>query len=161
MQDTPYTLRYATIDDAKRIVYHRQRMFEDMQVGFTPEQFEAMRPAYKQWLVENIGAQTYIGVLIFTGDDPQAIVAGGGMWLMPYPPSPADLSTRRAMIYNVYSEPEHRKKGLAKRIMQRLIMDADLRGIRNIELHASDAGRALYESLGFHATNQMRLNLRD
>ena len=32
------------------------------------------------------------------------------------------------------------------------------RGVKRVVLHASDAGRALYERLGFVATNEMRLN---
>jgi hypothetical protein len=31
------------------------------------------------------------------------------------------------------------------------------RGLRAVNLHASDEGRHLYEKLGFEATNEMRL----
>jgi hypothetical protein len=31
------------------------------------------------------------------------------------------------------------------------------RGLRSVNLHASAEGRALYEKLGFEATNEMRL----
>jgi hypothetical protein len=31
------------------------------------------------------------------------------------------------------------------------------RGLRSVNLHASDEGRPLYEKLGFSATNEMRL----
>jgi hypothetical protein len=31
------------------------------------------------------------------------------------------------------------------------------RGLRGVNLHASNEGRALYEKLGFQATNEMRL----
>lgn len=34
----------------------------------------------------------------------------------------------------------------------------DTRGIRRLSLHASVEGRALYETLGFTSTNEMRLD---
>ena len=33
-------------------------------------------------------------------------------------------------------------------------------GMSSLNLHASDSGRALYESLGFAPTNEMRIDLR-
>ena len=32
-------------------------------------------------------------------------------------------------------------------------------GLQSVDLHASDAGRHLYETLGFEPTNEMRLRL--
>jgi hypothetical protein len=41
-----------------------------------------------------------------------------------------------------------------------VIADAQATGLASLVLHASDAGRPLYERLGFVATNEMRLDWR-
>jgi len=41
-------------------------------------------------------------------------------------------------------------------LMHRLLGWAQAEGYDRVSLHASDAGRALYASLGFRPTNEMR-----
>jgi len=66
----------------------------------------------------------------------------------------------RATVLNVYTEPAFRNRGLARRLMHAVIDWCRAQGLASVQLHASDAGRPLYESLGFGATNEMRLSLR-
>jgi GNAT superfamily N-acetyltransferase len=61
------------------------------------------------------------------------------------------------MILNVYTEPEFRRRGIARQIVVTILDWAQQRGLRTINLHASNEGRSLYEKLGFEATNEMRL----
>jgi GNAT superfamily N-acetyltransferase len=56
-------------------------------------------------------------------------------------------------------EPEHRRQGLARSIMQHLIDWCRTQGFQSVALHSSEYGRALYEKLGFKSTNEMRLRL--
>ncbi len=48
---------------------------------------------------------------------------------------------------------------LARRIVETAVEACRARGLKRVMLHASDAGRPLYESLGFRQTNEMRLVL--
>jgi GNAT superfamily N-acetyltransferase len=57
----------------------------------------------------------------------------------------------------VYTEQEFRKQGIARQIMLSILAWVQERGFRAVNLHASTEGRALYEKLGFAATNEMRL----
>ena len=50
---------------------------------------------------------------------------------------------------NVYVAPDHRKRGLARRLMETIIAWARENKITFLQLSASHEGRALYESLGF------------
>ena len=63
----------------------------------------------------------------------------------------------RALVLNVYTEPEFRRQGIARRMMETVIAWCREQGLRSVSLHASDFGRALYEDLGFRQTNEMRL----
>lgn len=81
------------------------------------------------------------------------------MLLCLWPPNPKDSCTERAVILNVYTEPEFRKRGLARAIMLTILDWVKQQGFRGVNLHASVEGRPLYEKLGFEATNEMRLRL--
>jgi GNAT superfamily N-acetyltransferase len=72
---------------------------------------------------------------------------------------PSDIvSGRQAIIQNVFTEPEWRRRGLAALLIKRIIDWTRQEGIYSLVLHASDEGRALYERLGFIATTEMRFN---
>jgi GNAT superfamily N-acetyltransferase len=60
----------------------------------------------------------------------------------------------------MYTEPEYRGRGLAKSIVAPAIGWCRGEGFAWVSLHASDAGRHLYENLAFKPTNGMRLMLK-
>src|ERR1035438_1830461 len=85
------------------------------------------------------------------------VAGGGGVMLGPWPANPKDACTERAVILNVYTEPEFRKQGIARQVMLAILAWVKQQGLRAVNLHASDEGRSLYEQLGFETTNEMRL----
>jgi GNAT superfamily N-acetyltransferase len=68
-------------------------------------------------------------------------------------------SPRRGNILNVYTAKTFRRRGLARWLMEAVLLWCRQNGIDTVILHASPAGKSLYESLGFEATNEMRLQL--
>lgn len=148
--------RLATGDDVAILVRHRARMFAEMGVP-QDERFAAMCTASSPWFRDAIARGTYAGFLIASADAPQQIVAGAGLLFLEWPPGLYDVATARAYILNVYTEIEHRNRGLARTLTLAAIDEARRRGVRVVTLHASDAGRRLYERLGFVQTNEMRL----
>ena len=68
------------------------------------------------------------------------------------------VSGRQAIIQNVFTEPDWRRRGLAALLIKRIIDWTRQEGIDSLVLHASDEGRAFYERLGFIATTEMRYN---
>ena len=59
----------------------------------------------------------------------------------------------------MYTEPEYRKRGIARRIMNAILECCRAEGFHSVSLHASEFGRPLYVSMGFELTNEMRLKL--
>jgi len=78
----------------------------------------------------------------------------------PWLAHPYDLECRRATILNVYTTPEYRRRGIAGKLIQTMIAWCKQQGLARVTLHASEAGRHLYQSLGFEPSNEMRLILR-
>lgn len=149
-------IRRATVDDAAAIVEHRRAMFADM--GYCDAAaLDAMAAAFHPWLVARMQSGEYLAWLAVDSDG--AIAAGLGLWLMDWPPHLVGPGARRGNILNVYTQPAHRRQGLARELMQTALRWARDNGIGCVVLHASPEGRALYEALGFAPTNEMRILL--
>lgn len=65
------------------------------------------------------------------------------------PMSPAFINGRTATVLNVYTCPDFRHRGCARKIMQKLLADAEEMEISVIGLKATADGYPLYRSLGF------------
>ena len=157
MPASDITFRTATLHDCAVILHHRRSMFRDMGKG-TVEELDQMVEATRPWLERALGDGSYRGWLAQTRDG--NVVAGGGVLISSWPARPEDFSTRRALIINVYTEPEARKQGIARELMLLIIQWLREQDFGSVVLHASDAGRSLYEKLGFAPTNEMRLQLK-
>jgi GNAT superfamily N-acetyltransferase len=59
----------------------------------------------------------------------------------------------------MYTEPGARRRGVAKRLLEVMINWCRIKGFSGVSLHASSAGRPLYETVGFQQTNEMILKL--
>jgi GNAT superfamily N-acetyltransferase len=66
----------------------------------------------------------------------------------------------RANILNVYTQPESRRNGLARKLLEHAIEWCRANKVSTVILHASEAGRPLYQSLGFKPTTEMRVVLK-
>jgi GNAT superfamily N-acetyltransferase len=149
-------IRPATLADIPHILRHRRAMFRDMG-GVTEAQLDAVVVTAEGFLREGIPTGAYRGWLAITADG--RIAAGAGITIVPWPGSPRDPAPRRGWIQNVYTEPEFRRQGLARKLMETVVEWCRADGFYAISLHASREGRPLYESIGFHDTNEMRLDL--
>jgi GNAT superfamily N-acetyltransferase len=147
-------IREATPSESAIILHHRRSMFRDMGQG-TVEELDRMVVTATPWLARALADGSYHHW--FAVDGAGCVMGGGGVLLCSWPANPKDPCTERAMILNVYTEPEFRSRGIARQIMVTILDWAQQRGLRTINLHASDEGRSLYEKLGFEATNEMRL----
>ena len=150
------TIRTATRDDIPEILRLRRAMYEDMDYH-DPATLTAMVSISKAYLEKALADGSFRAWLASSGT---RVVAGGAVIISPWPAHPYDLECRRATILNVYTDPEFRRRGIARRLMQTMIDWCRSQNFAAITLHASDAGRHLYESLGFEASNEMRLKLR-
>jgi GNAT superfamily N-acetyltransferase len=161
---TQFLVRRARPDEAPTIAWHRARMFQDMG-EISAEIFDDFRRASQAWAEPVIAAGDYIGWFAVPKADPDKIVAGAGVQLRrvgPHPCRPrkpgAFAEGRHAIVLNVFTEPEWRRRGLALLLMEEIIRWARAERLDQVVLHASSQARLLYEKMGFVATNEMRLD---
>jgi len=122
-------------------------MFSDMGVPFDRDELES---AFRAWLAALMPAGTYRAWVVEAGAG--EIAAGAGITVLPWPPGPRYASDRLAYVYNVYTEPAHRRRGLARRLMEAIHEWCRGEGITSAALNTSDEGRALYEALGYQVS---------
>ena len=159
---TGFSVRHATLADVPLVVRHRVGMFTDM--GQLPA---PLRPRLEHeaagYLETAIPSGEYVGWLAAPDDQPDCIVAGAGLQrrrILPRPLNTSERPTigdgREGVVLNVYTEPAWRRRGLARLLMTHVLDWVRASDLDTLVLHASADGRALYEELGFVATNEMR-----
>jgi len=144
--------RAATAADAALIAGHRAAMFASMASTASAD-LETMRRSCEPWIARMMAEGRYLGWIIAEGLQP---VASAGLFILDWPPHPLDpAGEKRGYLLNVYVEPEYRKRGLAHDLVEICVAEARQRAIRVVTLHASDAGRPIYEEMGFRASSEM------
>ncbi len=139
-----YRVREATLRDADVLVRHRIAMFTDMGLAFDADELDR---AFRAWLAALMPAGTYRAWLADTlGGE---VAGGGGITIIPWPPGPRYAGDRLAFVYNVYTEPAHRRRGLARLIMETIHGWCREDGIGSMALNASRDGKPLYEAMGY------------
>jgi ribosomal protein S18 acetylase RimI-like enzyme len=143
--------RKTSLQDAALIAVHRAAMFEAM--GVNQPALVAIRTATEGWAARMIDERKYIGWITCDESRP---VASAGLLILDWPPTPHDpTGLFRGYMLNVFVEPEYRRRGLARALVEECRSEARHRGIRVVSLHASNTARPLYEQLGFRSTNEM------
>ena len=93
---------------------------------------------------------THTAYLVFNSD---RFAGAGGISYYQVMPTFRNPSGNKAYIMNMYTRPEYRRQGIARRMLDILIKDAKARGISFITLEATPMGRPLYEKAGFVPLN--------
>lgn len=128
--------------DAAEIVHLGALMYKSVGAKPTP-----------QWALESTAlvaerlGNDLIGVVI---DAPEGGLAACGLLnIAPRLPKPGVHARHMGYVQWVSTAPQHQRKGYARAVMGRLLEEADAAGIVVVELHATAAGRELYDDLGF------------
>jgi GNAT superfamily N-acetyltransferase len=147
-----YTIRPAAQADIPIITHHRHAMFAEM--GWSGD-YQAMDERFGPWLRQAMQDRAYFGWLAET--EAGEVVAGVGLGFMPRPPSPENLNEHWAFVYNVYTEPAHRRRGLSRQLMETLHQWCREHGLNLVGLNASESGRPLYEAMGYRTPDMLML----
>jgi GNAT superfamily N-acetyltransferase len=157
-----FAIRHASLADVDVIVRHRAEMFAEM--GLLPSHLRTdLISRTVEYLRQAVPAGEYVGWVAATVDRPDVVIAGAGVQRrrnLPHPLSVGEHTSiahgHQAIVLNVFTEQAWRRQGLAAMLMQHVIDWARSSSVETLVLHASDAGRPLYEKLGFVQTSEMR-----
>ncbi len=116
-----------------------------------------LRPALKDYYLRHLEDGTFVSWLALDGE---RIVGTSGMSFVEKPPYFSCPSGKIGLLSSMYTEPEYRRKGIAKELLRRVVADAEAYGCGAVQITASDMGVKLYAACGFvHNPNFMQRKL--
>lgn len=135
----------ATIEDIGvltdlRIAY----LNEDLGV-ISEENLELMQATLPSYYEKHFNKD----LMAYVVRDEMDIVSCAFLLIVEKPISPSFITGKTGTVLNVYTKPDYRKKGYAKKLITTMLEDAKAEGLSIIELKATEDGYSLYKSVGF------------
>ena len=116
-----------------------------------------LAPALKDYYMRHMADGTFVSWLALDGNK---IIATSGMSFVEKPPYFGCPSGRIGLLSSMYTDPDYRRKGIARELLARVIKDAREYGCGTVQITASDMGVKLYSDFGFvHNENFMQYKL--
>lgn len=105
-----------------------------------------LAPALKQYYIRYMGDGTFVSWLAFDGDK---IIGTSGISFVEKPPYFGCPSGKIGLLSSMFTDPDYRRKGIAKELLTRVVQDAKEYGCGTVQITASDMGVKLYSNFGF------------
>lgn len=152
-------IREASENDISFMATHHKEMFKEIweQKGehLDTERASEVENAYAHKLAMEMGGGICKAWVV---EDEGRIISSGAITFISLAPNPSDLSSKVAYLHSMYTEKSHRNRKHAQRIVNTMIEYCRANGIKRILLNASDAGKPVYQKIGFRsAPDTMRL----
>lgn len=114
-------------------------------------------PALQDYYNRHMSDCTFVSWLAMDGD---RIVGTSGMSFVEKPPYFGCPSGKMGLLSSMFTDPEYRRKGIAKELLSRVVEEARAYGCGTVQITASDMGVLLYTDFGFVKNgNFMQLKL--
>lgn len=114
-------------------------------------------PALQDYYNRHMSEGTFVSWLAMDGD---RIVGTSGMSFVEKPPYFGCPSGKMGLLSSMFTDPEYRRKGIAKELLSRVVEEARAYGCGTVQITASDMGVLLYTDFGFVKNgNFMQLKL--
>ena len=147
-------MKTGSLDYLDQIVDLKIQMFRDAGYeSLLAENAEEIISADYQRMYEADLARHFIRT---EGDE---VIAMAGAFIKDDIPYRYYKNPRYGFIGDVYVKPDFRNQGLATELSKSCIQWFKEKNITMIRLKASDAGKPIYEKLGFETTDEMVLNI--
>lgn len=141
--------RKATVDDIENISKIRAIFLSEVNNIDDEDERNDLYLSIKQYMGSAIPNENFVSWLAIENDE---IIGASGVSFYIYPPNQNCPNGKVAYISNMYTFPEHRKRGIASKLFDLTVEEAKKRSCLKIILNATDMGRGLYERYGFTDT---------
>jgi len=140
------TFRTASLADLDTLVRTRIEVLRAANSLPEAADLSAVEEASRRYYEKAFTDGSHTALLVFDGEE---FVGAGGVSYYQVMPTVHNPTGQKAYIMNMYTAPDHRRRGIAKKVLAMLVDDAHGRGITHITLEATAMGRPLYEAFGF------------
>ncbi len=105
-----------------------------------------LRPALRDYYARHMADGSFVSWLAVDGGQ---IIATSGLSIVEKPPYFSCPSGRIGLLSSMYTQPEYRRRGIARALLSRLMDEARAGGCGAVQITASDMGVLLYADFGF------------
>ncbi|GAA1930011.1 GNAT family N-acetyltransferase [Streptantibioticus ferralitis] len=145
------TVRAARPDDAAELVRLRRLMFHAMNGRDEPGRWEeTARELIRRQLS---GRDATLGAFVVDAEDGRLAACAVGT-VEQRLPAPGHPTGRIGFVFNVCTDPAHRRRGYARATTEALLGWFAERGVTRVDLHATSDAERMYRDFGFaeHST---------
>jgi GNAT superfamily N-acetyltransferase len=149
--------RKANINDVETLVDYRVRFLNELYNHPEDSETETLRKTLREYFSRKIPSNEFIAWL---AEHNGKVIGTSGMVVWQLPPRYGGLISGKAgYLLDFYTVPEARRKGICTRLLNELIKEAKVLGIKYLHLHASKDGIDIYRKNGFVEPDQKELKL--
>ena len=105
-----------------------------------------LEPSLRDYYERHMADGTFVSWLAVDGDK---IIGTSGMSFVEKPPYFGCPSGRIGLLSSMFTDPQYRRRGIAKELLARVIDEAREYGCGTVQITASDMGVLLYTDFGF------------
>jgi GNAT superfamily N-acetyltransferase len=149
------SVRRIGLEDTETVARFRRAMFEELD-DFGTDALDGVAAAFVRYLASALPEGRYVGWL---AEEEGRALGTVGLVFHDLPPHPLREDVRVGYVMNVFVERDARRRGIATLLTRTAIEHCRSLGLDRVALHASEAGAAVYDRLGFKRTGEMRLTL--
>ena len=146
-------IRRATLEDVAALVDLRLAFLQEMEPIEDAAELEIQQQAVRRYFTEKLADGD---LLAWVAEAEGELVATGAAILMPKPPTQMNLSGLEGFVFNMYTVPAWRGKGLGTRLLDEIINYIKGTEARRIWLYASEMGEPVYARAGFTIKTRRR-----
>ena len=137
-------IQYKKLTENELNTFIRMRINQLREEGATDD--IDLAPALEDYYRRHMADGSFVSWLAMDGE---RIVGTSGMSFVEKPPYFGCPSGRIGLLSSMFTEPEYRRRGIAKELLSRVVGEARAFGCGTVQITASDAGVLLYTDFGF------------
>lgn len=138
------SITYRKLEEKDLETFIRMRITQLREEGAT-EDLDLV-PALMDYYHRHMADGTFVSWLAVDGDQ---IVGTSGMSFVEKPPYFGCPTGRVGLLSSMYTDPAHRRRGIARELLRRVVEEAREYGCGSVQITASDMGVLLYTDFGF------------
>ena len=140
-------IREITPQDVEIIARMRVQMLDEVTDEPLPWQLEG---SVRRFVWKHMQDRTCLGVV---AEDEGRVIADAVIYLFETMPDEVNVRGLTAMLYNVYTLPEYRGRGIMAQMLPEVIRLAREAGAVELKMTAEKKAIPLYERMGFHVND--------
>lgn len=138
-------IRKATSNDIKELINIRIDYLKEDYGNLTSEQIDKLKKQLPEYYSNHIERD----MIDYIAEENNQVIASGFLVIIEKLANPAFMSGNIGHILNVYAKPQHRKKGVAGKLLKCIIDEGKKMNLSYLKLKATKSGVNLYKKLGF------------